>query len=184
MSSTITSQTYALVTSGIVAEYPVVIPPGFTLAQSYHPDFVASCVAIPPGTSPSNGWTAVDTSGVWTFAAPAVQIPTLAQQASNLIQAGLTIESTSASGLNGLYGTNAAAQSNILAVQVYLQNNGKFPGSSGTQVWLDKAGSPHTFTTTGQFTEFATAIADYVADLTLVAMTNSGTLPATTTTIA
>jgi len=110
--------------------------------------------------------------------------PTLAQQAASLISGGLTIISQSASGLNGLYSTNAAAQNNILAVQVYIQSNGTFPGSSGSLVWLDKNSTPHTFTATGQFTEFATAIADYVADLTLISMTGSGVLPPTTMTIA
>jgi len=110
--------------------------------------------------------------------------PSLAQQASLLVGAGLSIASTSASGLNGIYGTNAAAQSNLLAVQVYLQANQKFPGTSGSMLWLDANNSPHTFTSTGQFTEFATAIADYVADLTLISMTGSGVLPPTTTTIA
>ena len=110
--------------------------------------------------------------------------PSLAQQASNLIPQGLTITSQSASGLNGLYGIDSSAQQNILAIQVYLQNNGKFPGSSGSLVWLDKNNLPHTFTATGQFTEFATAVADYVSDLTLISMTGSGSLPQPTTTIA
>jgi len=120
-------------------------------------------------------------AGTAPVVAPAL---TLAQQAFVLINSGIAITSTGSTSLNGTYATNAAAQSNLLAIQVYLQANGKFPGSSGSLLWLDANNNPHTFTSTGQFTEFASAIADYVADLTLISMTGSGTLPPSTTTIA
>jgi len=187
MSGTVTQQ-YARISQGLIAEYPMTIIPGFTLADCYSPSIVAVCAPIPLGVYPAVGWLAIETSGVWSFTAPQAPDPspesTMAQQASTRLAGGLNITSQSASGLNGLYATDPVAQSNITAIQVYIQSNGKFPGTSGSQIWLDADNSPHTFTTTGQFTEFATAIADYVADLTLVAMTNSGTLPPTTTTIA
>ncbi|MDE1906632.1 MAG: hypothetical protein KGH75_09310, partial [Rhodospirillales bacterium] len=109
--------------------------------------------------------------------------PTLAQQAAAMIAAGLGITSTGTPALNGTYSVDATAQHNIQAVQIYIQANGKFPGSSGTYAWLDKAGAPHAFPTVAEFTAFATAVADFVADLQMIIYTGTGTLPADTATI-
>lgn len=109
--------------------------------------------------------------------------PTLAQQALALIAGGMTITSTDTPALNGTYSANASAQSNIQAVQIYIQANGKFPGSSGTYAWLDTSGTPHVFPSISEFTAFATAIADFVADCTMIALTGEGTLPVASATI-
>lgn len=119
-----------------------------------------------------------------TFTAPAAPPPpTLLQQAQAALSGGITITSTGTSSLDGIYSVDATAQSNLQAVQTYILTNGKFPGSSGTYPWLDMAGAAHTFPSTTEFEAFATAIADYVADLTLIALTGTGTIPTPTATI-
>ena len=68
-------------------------------------------------------------------------------------------------------------------MQIYIQANGKFPGSTGTYAWLDKSGAAHVFPSVTEFTAFATAIADFVADIQMTIYTGSGTIPAATATI-
>jgi hypothetical protein len=51
------------VENGTVTEYPVRLQDGFTLADSYHPEFVAVCITVPDGTTAGLGWT-------YEFAAP------------------------------------------------------------------------------------------------------------------
>jgi len=178
---------YARIQNTIVVE-TVTLATGVSLSDCFVPQLAEQYVDITyVNPTPQVGWayTGSTFGEVPPPAAPAAPPPlTLAQTALGMIASGLTIVSTSAPAINGLYSTNAAAQNNILAIQVYIQSNGKFPGSSGSLLWLDQNNSPHTFTTTGQFTEFASAIADYVSDLTLVAMTGSGALPPDSTPIA
>ncbi len=115
---------------------------------------------------------------------PPAPVLTLAQQAQAALAAGLTVTSTGTPALDGLYSVDAAAQQNIQAVQIYIQANGKFPGSTGTYAWLDKSGAAHVFPSVTEFTAFATAVADYVADLQMIIYTGTGTLPAATKAIA
>lgn len=126
---------------------------------------------------------AVSAGAMVAYVPPAPPAPTLAQQAGAMIAAGLTIKSTGTPALDGVYSVDAAAQQNIQAVQIYIQANGKFPGSSGTYPWLDKAGQPHVFPTVAEFSAFATVVADFVADLKMIQFTGAGTLPAASATI-
>lgn len=112
------------------------------------------------------------------------RIFTLAEQAHAMLAVGLRIISSSYPALSGIYAVNPAALINIQAVTSYILVNAKFPGSSGTYPWLDSIGHPHLFPDVAEFQYFATAVADFVADLTLIYLTNSGTLPSSTTTIA
>ncbi len=114
---------------------------------------------------------------------PPTPPPTLAQQAAALIAGGITITSTGTPGLDGVYACDATAQSNLQAVQTYILTNGKFPGSSGTYPWLDTTGAAHVFPSVTEFEAFASRVADFVADCTLIMLTNSGTLPAATANI-
>ena len=114
---------------------------------------------------------------------PPIPAPTLAQQAAALIAAGLTVTSTGTPALNGVYACDATAQHNLQAVQTYILTNAKFPGSTGTYPWLDTSGAAHIFPSTTEFEAFASRVADFVADCTLIMLTNSGTLPAATANI-
>lgn len=49
-------QTYARIAGGIVAELIEIPAEGPPLADRYHPDIVAACVAVPGGVSVAPGW--------------------------------------------------------------------------------------------------------------------------------
>lgn len=112
-------------------------------------------------------------------------VPTLSlqQQAQRAIYAGLNIVSNSNVSLNALYSVDPTAQQNVQAISQYILVNNKFPGSSNAIIWLDANAGSHSFTSVAEFQEFATAVANYVADLTMIILTNSGTLPDNTMTI-
>lgn len=103
----------------------------------------------------------------------------VAMQAGLAILAGLTVTSASAPAINGTYPIDRAAQTNISSVEIFIEKNGAFPGASGTSLaWYDIAGVAHIFPSVAIFSEFATAIANYVADLDLYAAGAPGsTLP-------
>ena len=171
---------YARICNGIVQEYPVAIAPGFTLAQCYHPEYVASCAAVPDGVTPDVGWTATQNGSTWTFAAPVAPVLTLAQQAAaqyaEIIASGLTVTSQTG-GLMGVFGIssipNAAGDSNtseINAEVAFINNFGEFTnGTASGLVWPLLNGQTTTFSSTGQFLAFAKASAQYVAACKLAA---------------
>lgn len=108
----------------------------------------------------------------------------LALQVQNAISAGLTINSTSTPAINGLYAIDQPAQLNIAAVTNYVLVNNDFPGGVAAYPWLDLAGGFHVFPSVALFKLWATAIANYVAQLKLYAAGDPGvTLPAATVTI-
>jgi hypothetical protein len=168
---------FALVAGEQVAE---LAPEEFPI----HPALVwvdVSSVSPPPNV----GWTATETAGVWTFTAPAGPAPpTLAEQAVAAIDAGLAVTSTSTPALNGTYGVDPTAQGRIASVSTYILVNGRFPGGVTAYPWLDVTGAAHVFPTTAAFQAFATALADYVAALDMIAATGSGSLPVAAVTIA
>lgn len=60
--------TYANIMHGAVAE---IITPPAPIAECYSPAFVAGLVDVSAVTpAPQPGWTATETAGAWTFAAP------------------------------------------------------------------------------------------------------------------
>ena len=139
--------TYAHIVSGVVVE---IITPSAPVGQCYTAAFVATLVdvtAVSP--QPQPGWTATETAGVWTFAAPAAPPgPTLAQQAAAAMSAGLAIASTSTPALNGTFDVSASAQDHMQAEMIALLNSGGTTFADGTTsvVWPDMAGVNHTFT--------------------------------------
>lgn len=78
--------TYARIAGGVVAE--LISPPAnFTLAECYTAEVVAQCEdvsAVMP--APQIGWTATETAGVWSFAAPAAPAQTPAQIAAAAVE--------------------------------------------------------------------------------------------------
>ena len=134
--------------------------------------------------APAAGWSAVETGGSWTFSPPAAPSPpTLQQQATAALGAGVTITSTSTPSLNGNYACDDDAQTFIASIQIYINTNQKFPGSAGTYAYIDMEGQPHTFPDTAAFQVFATAIADYVSDLVHVQLGILSQLPSNAVTI-
>lgn len=110
----------------------------------------------------------------------------LASVVSSALAAGLTITSTSTPAINGTYAVDQAAQSRINAIETAILKNGAFPGTSGTQMaYPDITGKLNVFPGLASWNAFATAIADYVADLDLYAAGAPGSrLPAAAVTIA
>lgn len=115
---------------------------------------------------------------------------TTAQQLAAEIQgaytAGLTITSTSTPAVKGTYGIRIQDQQTINAVETFVIKNNAFPGSSGTSLaYQDIAGNFHVFPSLAIWSEFANAVANYVADLKMYAAGAPGSsLPSKSVTIA
>jgi hypothetical protein len=110
----------------------------------------------------------------------------LAASVQAAFAAGLTITSTSTPAVNGTYPLDALTQIALGQIEVFIEKNNAFPGSSGTSlVRYDAAGVGHIFPSVAVFSEFATAVANYVVDLDLYAAGAAGaSLPASSVTIA
>ena len=123
----------------------------------------------PQPTDPSFDTTATSwtdaTFQAWLTAQSTSQ--TLAQTYTQKIAAGIQVTSTGTPGLNGTYGIAPSDVSNIQAVSIYIQVNGRFPAGQTAFPWKDQNGLIHSFATTASFMSFATVAADYVAALAL-----------------
>jgi hypothetical protein len=114
---------------------------------------------------------------------PAGWAPTLAQQATTALGAGVALVSSGTPALNGPYAIDGESRSDMLAEMVSLLANSVFTDGATTLGYADAAGVMHTFDV-AQFKAFATAVASYVGALKAIAATNTGTLAAATVTIA
>ncbi len=168
---------YARIVSGVVVEL-FTPPPEFTLSECFHADVAAQFVAVPNGVSPAQGWTY---SG-GNFTAPIAVLPSLAQQATAALAAGLAITSTATPALNATYPVSATAQAQINAEITSILLNGTFADGTTTIEWLDVTGAAHSFTI-AQFKMLATAVASFASGCIKCMSGLSTTLPATTTTI-
>jgi len=119
-----------------------------------------------------------------TVAPTAIQL-TAAQMAANTINAGLQITSQNTPTLNGTYACDAGSQANIAACVTYVILNSDFPGGNTTMPWVDLNGNLHVFPDIGTFKSFATAVANYSAQVMVYGMTNgqAGALPSNQVTI-
>ena len=115
---------------------------------------------------------------------PPVTPPSLAQQAQMALAAGLTIASAGTPAIDGAYAVDPATQAKIAAVEVYIIKNGTFPGGAASYAWPTLAGGFATFPSVAVYQTWATAIADYVSALDIIAAVDSGALPAASVTIA
>ena len=90
-------------------------------------------------------------------------------QALAALGAGFAVLSTSTPAINGLYPVDPTAQLKLLATAFYVATNGRFPAGQTSWIVPDMRGGVHAFPTTSLFLAFATAVADYVAVLMLIA---------------
>jgi hypothetical protein len=97
--------------------------------------------------------------------------------------AGLAVTSTATPALNGTYPIDPATQAHMQAEVIAILLNGTFADGTGTVVWADTGGEPHTFGSVGEFKVFASTIAAYVAALYKYASGILTTLPTATATI-
>lgn len=116
--------------------------------------------------------------------------PTAAQIAVTLAQTtlsnGLNIVCSRSPTLNSNYSLTSTAQSNITAVITYILLNSTFPGGVSSMAWSDSSGVMHMFSDVDTFKSFATAMANFVASVTLYGDSGGtqGAIPANTVTIA
>jgi hypothetical protein len=157
--------TYARIQNGIVAEL-FTPPAGVPIAACFHPALTWVECDSTPGVAV--GWTAAETSGAWSFAAPVVPAPTPAQQAQAALAAGLGITSTSG-GWTASFSvltdaTGASVWTLVLAEQAALSVNGNatFADGAATVQWPDVSGALHALTP-AQFQAFAKALGAFVA---------------------
>ncbi|HVJ53440.1 MAG TPA: hypothetical protein VM689_13315 [Aliidongia sp.] len=173
-------QLYAHIVGGAVREIVTPID-GFTLAQCFDADFASACVACDATVQPGWAYTAPATF----TAPPAPPPPSLVDQANAALAVGCQIVSTGTPALSGTYPCDMTAQQRLAGNAIFVQINGKFPGSDPSQIaWIDMAGDAHVFTSTATFLTFASAIASYVAQLDEVIFGQVQTLPAQPVTIA
>lgn len=169
--------TYARIQNGVVVE---VIPATAPIATMFTPAFVATLAECDgtPGVAP--GWTATETAGVWSFAAPVVVAPvlTLAEQAAAAIAAGLTITLSGSLTLAAtVFPCDPTTQTKLNAINSVIAKTGAFPDGATSYPMKDATGAWHIFTAS-QYEAVAVAIADYVAPLDL--MIDGNPLDATT----
>jgi hypothetical protein len=165
---------YARIVDGVVAEL-FTPQEGFTLQDSMHPDLVWNDVTSVEGIS--QNWTATETNGVWTYAAPVIPGPTIATQALISTAAGMQITSTTA-GISGTYPCDPTTQSKLANVALYVQANGKFPAGLTSFPVFDITGTTHLFTTTTEFLALVSKMGDYVTEIDLFAAGAVQNLPA------
>lgn len=174
---------YARIQNGVVVEF-FNLPPGADIANYFNAALTWVNVSTVSGIA--IGWTATETNGAWSFAAPPPPpAPTPAQQAFATLAAGWQVQSTSTPAINGTYAVDPASQQKIAAISLYIQVNGKFPAGQTTYAYPDVIGAFHTFPSTAMFQEFATAMGDFVALLDMYAVGAPGvTIPTEPTTIS
>ena len=90
----------------------------------------------------------------------------------------IAISSTSTPSLDGIYAIDAASLSKINGVASYIAINSRFPGGQPSFTWLDGQGQPRDFGSTTQFLSFASAVADFEAQIDLgLALTQPSLIP-------
>jgi hypothetical protein len=134
----------------------------------------------------SAGW--IEVTGSWPHAPTSAELAAqqLATEIQTVYSAGLTITSTSTPAVNGTYGVKTQDQQTINAVETFVLKNNTFPGSAGTSLsYQDQSGAFHVFPSITVWSEFANAVANYIADLKMYAAGAAGSsLPANSVTIA
>jgi len=141
--------------------------------KAVDPSYVPQSGEVVYATIPTNDQLTTDFPG---FAA-ALAAATAASNALAAIAAGVEITSSGTPTLNGTYSVDADSTADINAVITYILVNGNFPGNSSTMKWADVDGDFHTFNDVATFKAFASAIANYVAQVTIYGAGGGGSLP-------
>lgn len=127
-------------------------------------------------------------ASAWTISAGTIvaatpPTPTLAQQASAAMAAGLTLTLSGTMTLVAtVFPTDRATQTKLAAVATTINTTGEFPGGVSTYPMKDTAGSWHMFDL-AQYKSVAAAIAAYASTLDLIIdgnPLNATTLPSNT----
>lgn len=117
------------------------------------------------------GWGAKQTSGIWSFTAPAQPpepLPTLAQTAATALYSGISLSLSGSMDLSAtLFPCDPDTTSKTAKVILTLVGTQKFPGGATTFPMKDSSGTWHTFTA-AQYIAVEAAISSYVATLNLI----------------
>ena len=159
-------KTYAYLQNGVVWEIisPMAGEDGqeIPLADRFTAEFCVACVDVTAlSPMPSHGWSATESAGSWSFAAPVAPTPTGPELAGAALDAGLSIVSTGTPALNGTYAIDQLSQMDIIAIETSLNAGKGFSRGASTFNYADASGVIHSFTE-ANFTNFAAAIGDYV----------------------
>lgn len=160
--------TYARIQSNEVAE--LFTPPSDTsLDACFAPSVAAQFVDVSNvDPRPEAGWNATLRGSAWSFSAPSMPTPTLAQQAAAACLAGVTISLSGSIELGStLFPTDDVTRQSLGAVLTTLMVTGSFPGGATTYPLKDAGGTWHTFTE-AQYKAVAGAILTYIAALSLI----------------
>jgi hypothetical protein len=144
-------------------------------------------IAVAPGQSPDNTqMTDAQAAQLTTDqAAMTAQANTPQQLAAAALAAGIAITSTGTPALNGTYPLDQDSQNNVNATVAYILLNGTFPEGGTTMPWLLKNGTSVLWPSVTEFKAFATAYANYVAEIVLYEESGgqSGSLSSSSVTI-
>ena len=136
---------FARIQSGAVAEL-FTPPDGFSISDCFHDGLVwVEVTNVTPRPEP--GWSATETSGGWTFSAPAPLVLSPEQQAAQeldtRIAAGISVTSTSTPTLNATYALDAVTLDQIGSVARDAAAGLGLPGGATTFSYPDSTGTPH-----------------------------------------
>lgn len=159
---------YARIQNNEVAEL-FTPPPDASLDACFVPSVAAQFVDVSNvDPRPEAGWSATLHGSVWSFSAPSMPTPTLAQQAAAACLAGVTISLSGSTELGStLFSTDEFTRQSLSAVLMTLMITGSFPGDTVTYPLRDTGGTWHAFTT-AQYKAVAGAILTYIAALSLI----------------
>lgn len=111
--------------------------------------------------------------------------PTIAQQAAAMAATGCQVTSASAPALNDTYAVDPVTILKLTSLSHYISVNGKFPAGQSVLPWPNAARTRFAaFTSTAQFQQLATALADFVTEIDLAVDGASTTLPSSSKTIS
>lgn len=114
----------------------------------------------------ASGYTVVD--GV--LVPPPVEFVQAAERrvlVDRALKAGLTINSPTQPLIDGTYSLSQNARNNINSIENFILKHGKFPGTAGILSYPDQGTQLHLFYEVQTFSDFATAVTNYVTDLDL-----------------
>jgi hypothetical protein len=113
-----------------------------------------------------------------------VQAQAAKKTADTALSAGITVTSTTQPLIDGVYSLSQSARNNINSIENFILKHGKFPGTASVLNYPDKLGVMHAFYEVQTFSDFATAITNYVTDLNSYAHGFIPALPESTVVIA
>jgi hypothetical protein len=112
-------------------------------------------------------------------------VPAEVLAAEAQLVAGVVLTSTGTPALNGTYGTDDQTQTDINAIITFIIVNQTFPGGGTVLPFPDASGDLHVFPSIASFQAFATAYANYLAEIQIFIKSNGadGSLPSSQITI-